>query len=330
MTQPQQYPSYPPAPPQQPGPYPQQPQAPYPPQPAYGQPQGYPQQGGYPQQAPPPAQPPAPLPRTTLADWTDQPSAGGGNLQFPALGHRHVLTVARPLGDADFPPQTNLNDGTVRRFSDGRIMVRMVVPAIVAPDAAHPDGHATLSVQGQMAEALKQAMGQAGAGHLNGVPEAGAVISVAYTSDRPAKRQGYNPQKIYEVTYQRPPGAAQADANIAGAAAAVTVGQPPAPIAQPPAPVGQAPQPVQPQGQPYQPQWPQQGAPLSAAPQPAPAGTNPYNNPQLPPNQPDVAGQIASAAQAGVQAAQAVPGQPQLTPENAALIAQLTGQQPPQ
>ena len=348
MTYPgQQYPGYPPAPPQQPQPsypqqaplqgYPQQPAyppAPQQPQPSYPQaPQGY---------AQPPAQPQAPLPRTTLADYADQPGAGGGNLQFPALGHRYTVTVSRPLGDADFPPQTDMNTGAIRKFQDGRPMVRMVVPVLVQPDAAHPDGHATLSVQGQMAEALKQAMAAVGAGHLKGIPEDHSVISVAWTAERPAKRAGFNNQKIYEVVYQRPPGAAQAEAQNN------TNFTQPDPLAQ------QAPPAVQPQ-------WPAPGAPLSAPPQPAPPGENPYNNPalaqqppfqqpyqQIPQPAPPVgqppqplappagmagpAEQVAYATQAGLAAAQAAqqPGQPQLTAENAALIAQVLGQQPPQ
>ncbi len=350
------YPQYPQNPAAQPQYPPAAPQQAYPPQQGYPPQQQYPQ--GYPQQAPPPQAPPqAPLPQTGLSDFTSQPGVGGSSLQFPALGHRYRVTVARPLGDGDFPVQTTMPDqfgrSTVKTFNDGRPMVRMAVPVLVPPDAAHPDGQATLNVQGQMAEALKQAMAVAGAGHLKGVPEDHSVIDVGFTSERPPKRQGQNAQKIYTVVYQRPPGAAQADAAVQQAQQA------------PPAPNGQQ-APVQYQ-QPYNAQaGMQQYAPEMQHPQPAPpVGQQPVPQPQgqiqptaVPPppyaNQGTVipgspvaqgvpqgmagpAEQVAYATQAAPQvpppplgpvAPMAPP--PGMSPENAALLAQLTGQQPPQ
>jgi hypothetical protein len=306
---------YPPqGPPQgypQQGPPPGYPAAPgYPPAPAY--PQGPPQ--GYPQAPPPPAQPQAPLPQVGMADYASQPSVGGNSLQFPARGHRHVVTVARDLNDGDFPVQTTMPDAqgrtTVKTFTDGRPMVRMAVPVLIRPDAAHPDGHATLNVQGQMSEALKQAMSAVGAGHKNGIPEAGAVIDVLFYDERPAKRAGQNPQKLYQVTYQRPPGVAQA--GVAGQAQAPQNGngqQAPGPIAQIPAQVAQQYAGVQAayeQGQlPGQPQAPYQ----------APAPQAPYQAPAAPPV--PAYGQVA-------------PGQPVSQPAPQGYPQQLIGQlQPP-
>jgi hypothetical protein len=280
-----------------------------------------------------------------MADFAHQPGVGGTNLQFPVKGHRHVVTVSRPLGDGDFPPQTTMPDGqgrtTVKSFPDGRPMVRMVVPVLVRPDATHPDGHATLSVQGQMAEALKQAMALVGAGHLNGIPEDHSVIDVEFYDERPPKRAGHNAQKLYRVSYQRPPGAAQADGQQALAAPNGNGNgqQAPAP-AQPPYQVPPAPaqyQPPQAPQAPYQPPAPQApyqppaappvpaygqvapGQPVSQPAQgypqqligqlqpPAPVQFQPPVPPQgmMSPGQ-----QVDYAAQQGLQAAQAAAPQP--------------------
>jgi len=256
-----------------------------------------------------------------MGDYVDQPGVGGSSLQFPVMGTRYTVTVARPLGDGDFPVQTEMDNITPKRFSDGRVMVRMSVPVLVQPDAAQPDGHATLSVQGQLAEALKQAMSAVGAGEFKGVPEAGAVITVAWTSERPAKRAGYNNQKIYEVIYQRPPGAAQAA---------------PGPIAQIPAQVAQqyagyqAAAQQDPNGQ-----YALQPAPQYQAPAPPPVPQYPVSAVQLtgpgqpvsqpapgmaPPGQ-----QVAYAAQQGLQAAQA----PVMDPATQEKLQQLLGSQAP-
>ena len=354
-----QYPGYP------------QPQAPYPPaqpQPAYP-PQQYqgpaqPYQAPYPQQqayAQPPQVPPAPpMPRTTMADYMDQGTPAGLSLQFNAIGDRHTGTVARELDDGDFPPQTEIDGKTPKKFPDGRPMTRMVVPLRVRPDQRHTDGKASLSVQGQMAGALKQAMADVGAGHLHGIPENGAEITVAWVNSIPPRTPGYNPTKVYEVVYKRPAGAAPAPQANGQAAApeqppwtpqmADQAGQ--AAVAQAGTPLAQAMFPQQ-----GQPQWPVPGAPLSAPPQPAPPGENPYNNPQLPgyqvpqaqfqppapqqgPPQPQVPGMAGPAQQvaAATQAAQAAgqqqqqqqqvppaPAQPQMHPYTQALMNQATG-----
>ena len=329
MTYPAQpQPGYPPAPPQQ-G-YPQQapPQPGYPPQQGYGQPQAYPQQG-YPQQ-PPPQAPPAPsLPKTGIGDFLDQPAMSGGALSFPNPGDRHTVTVARDLADADFPIQTDANNQP-KYFNDGRPMVVMVVPVLVRPDAAHPDGHASWWVKGQPAEALKQAMSAVGAGERNGIPESGAQIDILFTGTKPPKRGGFNPTKIYEITYKRPAGAVQApQAQVTTQAPAP---QPGLGAAQPLAnyqPAGF------PQGQQPAPQYaPQQ---YEQAPQQVPAPAQPPFQPpwQQAPATTGMAGpaeQVAAAAQAGVQAAQQAPAPqmatpPGMSPENAAKLALLLGQQ---
>jgi hypothetical protein len=326
MTYPNQ-PGYPPAPPQQ---YPPQQQYPgYPPQ-QYPAPQP-----GYP--APPP---PAPAEKATLGDFWDQPAGGSKPLQWNTPGTTYTFVVSRPITDADTEVQRD-KQNQVKRFRDGTAMKVLKIPCLMNPTAEYPDGTADFYVKGNDTAELKRALGEAGM-DPGKPPPMGTLITVQYTHDRPVPG-GFNPAKVKRITIQGPQGmpehAAQGNGQQAPALQPV-----PQPVPQPAPPVGQQPVP-QPQGQ-VQPQWPAPGAPLSVPPQPAPPGENPYNNPALPPNQPPATGmagpaeQIASATQAGVtarDAAQQPPAQapqmappPGMSPENAALLAQLTGQAPPQ
>lgn len=313
--------------------YPQQPQAPYPPappQPAYP-PQQYPPQQyqqpapGYPPQqayTQPQAPPPPPAPHTTMADYLDKPSMSGASLQFDVPGTRHTGIVARDLDPkGDFPPQTERDGVTPKRFRDGRPMVRMVVPLNIRPDQRHPDGKASLNVQGQMAEALKQAMSDVGAGHLSGIPESGSEITVTFTYQMPPKQQGFSGQKIYEVIYKRPPGAAPAPQDNGQQAQEQPPWTPPAPQYAPPQ---QPAPPVQ-----YQQPQPQFQAP--AQPQHQQPGPPP---PQAPTGMAGPAQQVAAATQAAVQAGQqyqvpALQGQPGVLNDSGGFTAHPAAMAPP-
>jgi hypothetical protein len=335
---PPQQPGWPPAPPQQPGPYPQQP-GPYP--------QQVQQPGPYPQQQAPQAPPAAPAgPKTGVGDFLDQPAQSGGALSFDVPGTRHTVVVARDLDDPDFPQQTDAN-GQLKYYSDSRPMVVMVVPVLVQPDAAHPDGHASWWVKGQAAEALKQAMAAVGAGDRKGIPENGAMIDILFTGTKPPKRGGFNPTKIYQVTYKRPDGAAN------GQPAPQQAQQAPGPVAQIPAQVAQqfagvqgAVQPApqfqgaqqygQPPGPPLsQEQWAAIAAQQPPAPVPSEVAALQADLRQSGglPQQPGMAApgqQVAYAAQQGVQAAQQAPpgiAPPAMDPETHAKLQLLLGQQ---
>lgn len=161
MTYPQQG-GYPPQqgyPPAQPGYAPQgYPPQGYPPaQPGYGQPYppaqpGYPPQQGYPPAQPGYGQPPAaPLPRSTLDDFYDQPSASGASIAkfFTTPGQSITGRVARPLTDADVQVQTLMNSAAIATFRDGRPKRVMVVPLLVQPGPHFSDGRAAWYVRGQ-------------------------------------------------------------------------------------------------------------------------------------------------------------------------------------
>lgn len=197
---PQQFQQYqPPAEPQY-----AQPQVPqyYPPQQPMPIQQGYPaQQYGqvppgyqYPQAAPAAA---LPMPSSTLDDFYNQPSTGGGpGWKFQTIGTRHVGQVARPLHDGDVQPVTDFRTGAVVTYRDGRAKQQLVIPLI------EPNGEAaTWYVKGKDRDALAAAMAQAGA--PAGPPEAGAWIMVTYVADKPSG-QGLNPTKVKDVQYVRP------------------------------------------------------------------------------------------------------------------------------
>jgi hypothetical protein len=315
---------YPPATPPPPSGYPA-PQ--YPPNsyagPGYGAPAMYPAGPGYPGQYPvaqgypaPPAQPSAP---GSLDGFYGQPSAAGGpsfKFQNKPMGTTYAGVVARPITDADVRQQTN-NAGVPQTYKDGRPKFILVVPMLVQQSAEFPEGQAGWWVKGQARDELVRAMAEAGA--PAGPPEAGAMIAVTLVGQRQIPNM--NPQYLYRIVYTRPTGA---PAQAVPAAPPASVPAHPYGDSQPPA------------GQPYPPMAPAQ--PVYAAP---PA----QYVPQMPPApaQPAYAVQAAPPAQyasaAAVPAAQAMhavaqgvpapvaqaPGLGGLTPEQQALMAQLTG-----
>lgn len=284
-----------------------QPQQQFPP--AYPQqpmPQAYPQQPAYPayqqpfpgMQAPPAAPPQQPLASGTIDDYYNQPSTGGGaSLKFDAVGTRYVGTISRPLTNGDIQQQTDRN-GRGLTFRDGRPKFVMKVP-LVLPAADGTQIEATWWCKGQARDELTRAMAEAGA--PAGPPEHGATLDITFTGEKQSGA-GYNPSKVFHITYTRPNGAAPA-----------------APQAAPQA-VAPAPQPVQ-QAVPMQ-------APVPvAAPQAQPV---PQMAPAVPQQVAPVPVTQAPVPQAPAQPAPvaAAPAPANLSPEQAELLARLTGQQP--
>ncbi|PXY33578.1 hypothetical protein BAY59_10880 [Prauserella coralliicola] len=275
--------------------YPQWPQAPQAPaMPQFPQ-QAYPQ---YPAPVPAapqfPQQPQQPLAQGSLDDYFNQPSAGGGkSLSFPnqQFGTRYIGIVTRPISSGDIQQQTD-TQGRPQTFRDGRPKFVMKVPLQMQPTAAYPDGQATWYVKGQARDELVRAMAEAGA--PAGPPEAGGIIDVTYVADR-AAGAGMNPAKQFKVVYTRPDGASTAP-----------VAEPqPAPVPAPaPPPVAATP-----------------AAPVPpAVPQQPPAPAVPQAAPVAPPAMP-----AAPAAAAPTPAAPQPPAD--LSPDQQALLARLTGAQ---
>lgn len=217
--QPQGQPVYPPQ-----APYPPQPQA----QPVYPPQQGYPQQyapQGYPQQQ---QQPPAPpLAKGSVDDFYGQPAASGKSVSFSGkpIGTSYTGYIARTITNADIQQQTAMNTRLPLTHPDGSPKFVMIVPLSVAPGPEFPDGRASWYVKGTERAELERAMEAAGVpqtpeGHMP-PPEAGALVTITYTGDRPVPNM--SAQKMKAVTYQRP---VSANGN----------GQAPAPPAQAPAP----------------------------------------------------------------------------------------------
>lgn len=303
---PPQYPQAPQQPYAQPGYPPQQGYPPQAPQQPYAQP-GYPPQQGYGQPAP--QQPAVPLAQGSLDQFYSQPSAGGG----PSIGWMDRLQQQRPVGTTwfgvvardvlgtDVQQQTDIKTQQPLFYRDGRPKFAMKVPLkqvmlrdpqgnFLATDL--PEDEGTWYVKGQGRDELNRAMAEAGItpapGELGVSPKAGAVISITLVNRRPTGG-GMHPANVVQVAYQP----AEGSQTAAPAPAPQSVQeQPPAQAYAPPA----AP--------------PQQGYAPPAAP--------PQQQQQYPPQG------YAPQAQQPPQGAPTPP--PAMSPEQAALLAKITGQ----
>jgi hypothetical protein len=302
---------YPQQPPQYP---PQQPPAQYPPTYVYP-PQQSPPAYGYPQQPPAyPPQPVQPLANASLDDFVNQPTTGeGASIKWmdtnrqPRIGLRYMLRVARPIRDADVRQQTN-QAGAGLTFRDGRPKLVMLVPVLITTSPEFPEGKAVLWVKGQMRDELARAMAEAGA--TGTVPEANSIIDITLIGTRPVP--GMNPAFQFRIAYTRPDGmqAAPTTAEPTAMAQVAAVAQQ-GPLAE--HVVQQAPPPAQP------------GVPVAGmqfVPPVQPA-------PQAPPAEPTVSQSAPPVAPPPVVGPPQAPpaASPTLTPEQAALMAQLAGQQ---
>jgi hypothetical protein len=221
------------------------------------------------------------------------------------MGTTYAGVVARAITDTDVRQQTN-NAGIPQTYRDGRPKFILVVPILVQGSPEFPEGQAGWWVKGQARDELVRAMAEAGA--PAGPPEAGAMVQVTLVGQRPIP--GMNPAYQYRIVYTRPTGAppavaAMAVPNVVGAP--VMAGHPGAPTgyvsgvaptAEPQYAAQQyAAPPVPPVPPVYAPPAPQYAPPVPLAPAPE---------------------QYAPVA--------AAPGLAGLTPEQQALMAQLTGQ----
>lgn len=279
---------YAPYPPQYPPAAPVYPPAPqYAPAPQYGPP---PMPGYPPVQYAPPV---APLAQGSIDDFYSQPSTGGGAfLKFEHPGQTYAGFLARPIAQGDIRQVTTPPaQGSVPQiYRDGRPKFEMLVPLKMQPDAGHPDGLGTWPVRGGDREELTRAMAEAGA--PEGPPEydaqlGGCFIQITFTHTEPTR--GGIPRKVKRITYARP---------------------------------GQTPTLQQPMVQ-YVPAAPQpQYQPAPAAPAPTYAPT------AVPPVQYVTSAPAVQYVAPPVQPPAAVPLQApaDMTPDQQALLARLTGQ----
>lgn len=193
------------------------------PQPGYGQPQqAYPaqqmppqayapgQQPGYPQQqyAQPYAQPQQQAPTAPLADGSldafyNQPNTGGGpgvSWKGKPDGYTVQGVVPRDVTNADVTQEVGAPNtqqaGQPQFYRDGRPKFVMAVPLQVPVSPEYPEGEARLFVRGQLRDELSRAMSEAG---VQGAPTAGAVITVTLVERKQGR--GAIPQNIFHVTY---------------------------------------------------------------------------------------------------------------------------------
>lgn len=267
--------------------FPQQNFGPQFPQQPQPQPQYAPQfpQGYQPQ----PQQPPVQLANGSLSDFYEQPSVSGGpsiSFKDKQVGTTYVGIVERDLIDSDVQQQTQPGSNLPAYYRDGRPKFVLKVPLIVQQSQEFPEGKATWYVTGQSRDELFRAMAEAGV---------------------PADRIARGPEKGAAVQIQlvgrkpaRTPGfnpANQVAVRYQRPQGAEQAAQPQAQPAQP-----------APQQAPAQPEVPVQAQPAQLPPGaiqqgPPPNGAFPQGAPQQ--------GQL--------------PQQDQMSPEQQALIARLTG-----
>ena len=332
-------------------------QFPFPQQAPQGYPQGYPQAPqGYPQQAPafqpqqgfpphtyaPPAQAPVyppqgypQAPQGAGMGWAPQapaypqapvgPPPAQGSLEAfnsqPATGRAKGITfkgvdpgtqaatytgtVVADVTDRDVTQDSDPQTKQLKFYRDGRPMFSLAVGLVLDPgtyvEQLYPGGQATLYVRGRLHDALVAGMAAAG---VSGVPKAGDRLQVTLTERRPGN--GAIPANIFHVSYVAGP----SWGNV----------QAPAPQQAP-----QAPPVIQDgqsfvQGAPAQPQAPQ--APVAYA---QPVQAPPAQATHAPTLDPQA---YQQAPQAPTQAPPMGQPLPQVTADQAALLARITGQAP--
>ena len=160
-----------------------------------------------------------------MSNVNDILNGGGGapSFSFPTIG-----TVAKgTIVATDVTQQRDPATGKPKVWPDGNPMMQAVLTLQTDqrdPAVENDDGQRRLFVKGQMRDAVREALRQAG---VNGV-ELGGLIAVQYVSDKPSDRPGLNAAKQYAAQY-KPPAANPAPANnLLGADAAPAAGVAPA------------------------------------------------------------------------------------------------------
>lgn len=129
----------------------------------------------------------------------DAISKGNAGVSFDSIGDK----IRGQIVGAKLVPQKDFATGEVKRFDTGEEMNQFLFTLLV--DGEKRD----LYAKGQMRSAIREAV----AGSPKGKIEEFAWLEVEYIEDEPAKKRGYNPKKIYRVTYE-PPSAIDADGLI--------------------------------------------------------------------------------------------------------------------
>lgn len=97
--------------------------------------------------------------------------------------------------------QTEFGTNKPLTWDDGSPRKQLILTIQAEPQSEDDDGLRRLFVKAQMATALRDAVRNAGE---NGIA-IGGKIAVRYDGDGEASRQGFNPPKLYRVSYQPPP-----------------------------------------------------------------------------------------------------------------------------
>jgi len=239
-----------------------------------------------------------------IAAFMNQPKTGRPkSISWAGVPDGSTLAgvVTDDVSDRDVVPDTDPKTQQVKTWRDGSPKYALVVTIGVAPSALYPEGKATLYCRGDLWDKLSAAMAAAG---RTGAPKAGDMLSVTLVERRAAQGQ-MSPKNIFSVAY------ATREGDGGNVIAAPALQAPPAPVyEQPQQPVAAPQMPVPPAQQ-----YAQQTAPAASFP------AMPAQQVMLP-QQPMLAQPPMAAPAPGVPA-----GLPQMTPEQAALLAKIKGGQ---
>lgn len=130
----------------------------------------------------------------------DQFLMGGGiqSAKFEVIGD----SITGEVLDTEVRQQTDLTDGKLKFWDDGRPQMQLVVTIqTTLRDDSDDDGQRRVYVKGKsLTEAVREAVKASGARGL----EVGGKLMVQYVGDGEQTKRGFNPPKQYAARYQRP------------------------------------------------------------------------------------------------------------------------------
>lgn len=147
---------------------------------------------------------------TNMLPDPDELLMGGGapTCTFPEIG----TTWKGEVVDKRTEQQRDFDTGKPLTWDDGSPRLQVVITLQTDerdPKIAGDDGRRRLFVKGQMLNAIRKAVSDAGAKTV----EIGGTLAVQYTSDGEPSRKGMNPPKQYTAAY-KPPVAAVAPGDL--------------------------------------------------------------------------------------------------------------------
>ena len=152
----------------------------------------------------------------------------------PAKFEEPGTTLGGKVIYAEVQQQREIDTGKPKFWDDGKPRQQIVVHLQTAardPQVPDDDGKRALYVRGNMLKALRTALRTAGTQLTEG-----GTLTVTYTGDGERTKAGFNPPKLYKVTYTPAVVSGMAAVNEALGAQPAAPAAPPAPVRPPSVP----------------------------------------------------------------------------------------------